>query len=458
MVVGSIFDLSSMNEVRELVEKTSFLHEISGLPTRGRLLLDTEKVIHDRNVLTAAIILVDIKGFHTYNDRFGRATGDDLLLNLGKMLEERLPSGGNIYHIGIDMFCILWAHATRVQVERFMEYMQEETIHPIMIETDAIYVAFTMSAALFPSCGSTADELLVNAEITLHKVKQDTRKKYAIYCTTDKRELKERLDFEFQLSKAIRNGKEYFQVFYQPLVDAKTGKLLGAEALLRWNSPGREEVCPEQVVAALEAIGQMEIIGQWILEEVVSQCAKWMDAGVDEDFYVHVNVTAEDLAKPDYSEGVMDLLSRYSLKSKNIVLEITETSLMRSIAICRTNLIRLRNAGVKIALDDFGTGYSSLNYLRELPIDEIKIDRVFIEDIQRDRFSGSFISAIVLLAHSISKLVCVEGIETDEKAQAIKSMNADIFQGFYFGRPMGARDFELQYLQPVKSKKIKAIL
>lgn len=456
MIVGTIFDLSSMNEVRELVEKTSFLHEISGLPTRGRLLIDTEKVIHDRNVLSAAIILVDIKGFHTYNDRFGRATGDDILSGLGKTLEERLPSGGNLYHIGIDMFCILWPHATRVQVERFMEYMQEETIHPIIVGKDAVYVSFAMSAALFPSCGSTADELLVNAEITLHKVKQDKRKKYSIYCPTDKRELKERLDFEFQLSKSIRNGKESFQVHYQPLVDATTGKLVGAEALLRWIAPGSEEVRPEKVIAALEATGQMETIGRWILEQAICQCGQWLDAGVDDDFFIHVNVTAEDLARPNYSDGVLELLSKYSLNAKNILLEITETSLMRNIATCRQNLTRLRNEGIRIALDDFGTGYSSLNYLRELPIDEIKIDRVFIEDIQRDRFNYSFISAIVLLAHSISKLVCVEGIESSDKAQAVKELHADILQGFYFGKPMNAKDFETSQFR--KSSREKHVI
>lgn len=452
MLVGTIFDLSSMNEVRELVEKTNYLHEISGLPTRGRLLLDTEKVIHDRNVLSAAVILFDIKGFHTYNDRFGRNTGDEILLSLSKMLQDRLPSGAELYHVGIDTYCMLWAHATRVQVERFMEFMQEEAIHPVVVGKDAVFVSFSMSAALFPSCGNSADELLVNAEITLHKVKQDNRKKHAIFCPSDKRELKERLDFEFQLSKSIRNGKDSFYVFYQPLVNATTGEVDGAEALLRWKTPNNDEVRPEKVIAALEATGQMDAIGRWILEMAISQCGQWLDAGVKNDFFVHVNVTAEDLAKPNYAETVLELLQKYSVNAGSIVLEITETSLMRSIATCRQNLIRLRKEGIRIALDDFGTGYSSLNYLRELPIDEIKIDRVFIEDIHKDRFNRSFISAIVLLAHSISKTVCVEGVEDKDKAQSIKELSADLLQGYYFGRPMSAKDFELQFFKKKTAK------
>lgn len=451
MVVGTIFDLSSMNEVRELVEKTSFLHEVSGLPTRERLIKDIDRVISDRNVLSAAVILIDIRGFHTYNDRFGRETGDDILHDLGKTLQDRLPSGGSLYHIGIDLFCVLWPHATRIQAERFMEQIQDEAERPLMIGGDSIYVSFSMSSALFPSCGTTAEELIVNAEITLHKVKQSSRRKHAIYCPTDKRELKERLDFEIQLSKAIRSGKESFRIFYQPLVRTKTGEIVGAEALLRWNLPGKEEVRPEKVIAVLEATGQMEQVGSWILERVIRQCAHWTKNGSNKDFFVHVNITAEDLARPNYSDTVFEMISKYSIRPSNLVLEITETSLMRSIATCRQNLIRLRNGGIRIAIDDFGTGYSSLNYLRELPIDEVKIDRAFVEDIQNDRFNRSFISAIVLLAHSISKEVCVEGIESAEKSDAIKEMKADYMQGFYFGCPIDPAKFEARFLSSGKT-------
>ncbi len=452
MVVGTIFDLSSMNEVRELVEKTSYLHEVSGLPTRERLIKDIEKVIDDRNVLSAAVILIDIRGFHTYNDRFGRDTGDDILQDLGKLLRDRLPSGGSLYHIGIDLFCVLWPHATRIQAERFMEQIQEEAERPLMIDGDSIFVSFSMSSALFPSCGPTAEELVVNAEITLHKVKQNKRKKHAIYCPTDKRELKERLDFEFQLSKAIRSGKDSFRIFYQPLVRPGTGKVVGAEALLRWNLPGKEDVRPEKVIAVLEATGQMEQVGSWILERVIRQCAQWLKAGANPEFFVHVNITAEDLARPTYSDTVVELIRKYSLRPQNLVLEITETSLMRSISTCRQNLIRLRNAGIRIAIDDFGTGYSSLNYLRDLPVDEVKIDRAFVEDIQTDRFNRSFISAIVLLAHSISKEVCVEGIESVEKASAVTQMNADYLQGFYYGCPTEPAKFESKFLSLGRSR------
>jgi len=422
-------------------------NEISGLSGRGRLLLDTEKIIHDRNVLSAAIILLDVKGFHTYNDRFGRKKGDAILKGLADMLLEKLPEGASLFHVNIDAFCVLWPHSSRAQIQDFMEYIQQETAHPVMIAQEAIFATFSISAALFPSSGSSADELLANAEITLHKMKGEKRKRCAIYAPSDKRELKEKLDFEFHLTKAIRNNREGFEMYYQPLVDVDTSQLIGAEALLRWISHENIIVHPEKVIAGLEAIGYMEDIGEWILEQGIRQCSEWLSAGVNPDFLVHINITAEDLMRPTFAGTVISILRKHSMPSANLVLEITETSLIRNIVTCRQNLIQLRSEGVKIALDDFGTGYSSFNYLRELPVDVIKIDRVFIEDIQRDSFNHSFISAIILLAHSISRSVFIEGIEKIEQADYIRDLHADCYQGFYFGRPVAASIFEDTYFK-----------
>lgn len=450
MVVGTMINLSEMNEFKEIVEKSERRHEVTDLPVRKKLVFDLEKVIHDRNVLSAAVIMIDIKEFHSYNDRFGRSAGDDILRGISDMIAERLPSGGNLYHINIDHFCILWPHASRVQVDNFMSFMQEETINPINVMNENIYVAYVMSAALFPSSGSTADELLVNAGITLNKIKKDKRRHYSIFVPSDKRELKEKLDFESQLAKSVRNTNDNFLLYYQPLVDAQGEMIIGAEALLRWISPSKNIISPERVITALEATGHMDGVGAWVLEEGIRQCSIWLREGINPDFVLHVNITAEDLMRPNYSLSVISLLSRYRMNPENLILEITETSLMRSVSSCRQNLIRLRKAGVKISLDDFGTGYSSMNYLRELPVDEIKIDRTFLENIQKDRYNHSFISAMIILAHSISRTVCVEGIETFEQADTVRALQADVFQGFFFGRPVSSAEFESQYLKKMK--------
>ncbi len=444
-LVGTIVNLSDLNQIKELIETSNGRNEITDLPVRKKLVLDLEKVIHDRNVLSAAIVLIDIKEFHTYNDRFGRAAGDEILRAISDMVHERLPSGASLFHFNIDHFCVLWPHASRVQVENYMAFLHEETDSPIMVRDESIYVSYAMSAALFPSCGCSADELLANAEITLNKVKQDRRRHYSIFVPSDKRELTEKLNFESQLSHSIRNTQDNFLLYYQPLVDAHSETLIGAEALLRWISPSKDIISPERVIAALEATGHMDGVGAWVLEQAVYQCSTWIAAGISPDFVLHVNITAEDLMRPNYSMSVISLLSRYALDSRNIILEITETSLMQSVSACRQNLIRLRKAGIRISLDDFGTGYSSLNYLRELPVDEIKIDRAFLENIHRDRYNHSFISAMVILAHSIPRHVCIEGIETKEQADTVRALGADVFQGFHYGRPIAASEFENRF-------------
>ena len=447
MLVGTVFDLTRMNEVREGVERNASCHELTGFPTRERLISDAEIVFRNKDLLSAAVVLIDINGFHSYNDRYGRSAGNEILIAVGNMLQKHLPDGSSIYHIGVDTFCILWPHASRIKVAEYMSYLQEESIQPLEMGRGSFFVNYGLSAAIYPSCGSVIDELLVNAEIALHKVKQDKKLKYAIYSPVDKRELKERLDFELQISQSIRNNMESFQLYYQPLINAKTEKLDGAEALLRWIAPNGELVNPERVVNALESTDQMEIIGSWILDRAISQCAQWLANGADPNFYVHINVTSDDLVRRDFANDVLNVLARYNLSPKNILLEITETSLMRNIAMCRQNLIRLRNESVRIALDDFGTGYSSFNYLRELPVDEIKIDKAFVDDMDTIAFNRSFISAITMLAHSIKKHVCVEGVENESQAKAIRDMGADVLQGYYYGKPLTVFNFENKYFK-----------
>ena len=234
-------------------------------------------------------------------------------------------------------------------------------------------------------------------------------------------------------------------MYYQPLTDAKTGKLKGAEALLRWIKPNGNPENPEKVVSALEAINQMEVVGKWILDECIKQCAEWIEKGAPKEFYIHVNATAEDLIEADYAERLVGLLKKYGLKPHNIIIELTETSLMQNMAACRTNIELLHEHNIKTALDDFGSGYSSFNYLKELPVDEIKIDKTFVDDMLSNKFDNTFISAMTMLAHSIGKGVVVEGVETKEQYEMIRDMDADIIQGYYFGKPMSVFAFWNKY-------------
>jgi len=444
---GTLFDMTSMNETRENVEKTDSLNELTGLPMRSRLLMDAKEMIRNKDLLSAAIVMCDVNGFHSFNDRYGRSAGNEILLGLAGILSANLPEGAKLYHSSVDIFVIMWPHATRRTVSDYMDLLQEITSEPIDTGFGSFFVSLGLSASIYPYSGSTIDELLVNAEIALHKVKKDKGTKYAIYSPTDKRELKERLDFEHQILQSIRNNMESFQLHYQPLIHAKTGKLDGAEALLRWVSDAGEIVNPEKVVGALESTDQMEIVGAWILEQAIAQCSNWINNGAPKSFYVHINVTADDLVKRDFADNVLKMLKKYDLPAANILVEITETSLMKNLAMSKRNLIKLRSENVRVALDDFGTGYSSFNYLKELPVDEIKIDKTFVDDVETDEFNQSFISAITTLVHSLRKKVVVEGVENENQVNMIRNMGADIFQGYYFSRPLTVFNFENRYFK-----------
>lgn len=447
MLVGMIFDLTRMNEVREDVERNASCHELTGFPTRERLMSDAQEMFNDRDVLYAGVVLVDINDFHTYNDHYGRSSGNEILIALSNLLQKNLPENSSLYHIGVDTFCVLWPKASRKKIEEFMAHLQEESIRPLEMGRGSFFVSYGMSAALYPSGGKEIDELLVHAEIALHKVKQDKKLKYAIYSPSDKEELKDRLDLEMQISQSIRNNMESFQLYYQPLINAKTEKLEGAEALLRWVAPNGELMNPEKVVNTLESTDQMEVVSGWILEKAVEQCATWLRNGAPKDFYVHINITADDIIRQDYANDVRTVLARHNVSPKNILLEVTETSLMKDLAHCRQNMIRLRNESIRVALDDFGTGYSSFNYLRELPVDEIKIDKAFVDEMETQEFERLFIESITKLAHAINKNVCVEGIETETQAKQIRDMGADVLQGYYYGKPMTVFNFENLYFK-----------
>ena len=446
LLVGTLTNLDDMRQYRSFAESCINRHKVTLLPSRTALIEATEKVLCDRNVFSAAIILADILAFQPLNDRFGREAGNQVLKAFADHLMTLLPSGADLFHMTGDTFAILWPHASRIQIDRFMHYTIVAGPLSVRIGTETLDISFSMSGTVYPSCGSTAVELVENAEITLHKIKRSRRSEYALYSPKDKLEITEKLDFELQVTRSLRNANENFLLYFQPLISPYDGRLLGAEALLRWISPTNEVLGPERVIDGLTSTGNIEYVSAWVLDKGINQCKQWVEGGAGSNFQMHINITADDLMRPAFSDEVMGYIKKYGLEPANLMLEITESSLMKNIVTCRKNITTLRSQGVKFSLDDFGSGYSSLNYLKELPVDEVKIDRAFLENVQKDRFNHSFVSAIVILAHSIHTKVCIEGVESKEQVEAVRKLNPDLFQGFYFGRPVPPEDFERKFL------------
>ena len=444
ILTGVLLNLSSMNEVKEQIEKKESSHELTGLPTRDKMISDCDKLIKSPNTLSAALIVMDIQNFHSYNDRYGKTVGDAIVTALAGHLNDVQPEESVLYHIGVDSFALLWPETTRIQLNEYLSKLSEISSLSLATTEGDFFINVFAGVGMYPMAETSA-ELLNHAEIALHKAKETRDSKYKVFSPTDKNELDERLDFEGQIAQSINNKMENFQMYYQPLIDAKTGRLAGAEALLRWQASNGQLVNPEIVVAALEKADKMADVGRWIANEAVKQCAKWISKGAPSDFYIHINATADDLIREDYADEISELLKIYNLSPDNILIELTETSIMKNMAKCRKNLELLKQHNIRTALDDFGSGYSSFNYLKELPVDEIKIDKTFVDDMETVEFNRSFISAMTMLAHSIGKSVVVEGVESEIQAQHLREMDIDIFQGYLFGKPMSVFAFWNQF-------------
>ncbi|MCQ2531212.1 MAG: GGDEF and EAL domain-containing protein [Saccharofermentans sp.] len=444
MMTGIIINLSNLNLVKEMIEKKEASNELTGLPTRDKLMNDMANIIRNPEVLSCALIIFDIADFHIFNDNYGRETGNSILSATASYLADNLPEEAKLYHIGVDTFALLWNYASRKAVSTYLDDICSRNNTAMVTPEGEFFVNFGIAASTYPE-GDTAEDIFNNAEIALHKIKNNKALKYVIYSPADRLELSQTTDFISQISTCIVNGMENFQLYYQPLIDAKTGILKGAEALLRWQSNQGELVNPELVVKALEAADRMADVGKWIANEAAKQCAKWISKGAPRDFYIHINATADDLIRPEYAQEIKALLVKYNLTPDNLLVELTETSLMENMGKCRINLNELSEAGIRTALDDFGSGYSSFNYLKELPVDEIKIDKSFTDDMETSEFSASFIEAMTMLAHSIDMSVVVEGVETESQVNRLREMGADIFQGYYFGKPMSVFSFWNKY-------------
>lgn len=439
-LTGVIVNLSRLNMVKDIVEKKEASNEITGLPGRDALMNDTANMIRNPKLLSGALLLVDINDFHVFNDNYGREAGNAIVQSVAGFLAEIMPADAKLYHIGVDTFAILLNEVSRKSVSAFLEELVLHSNTSMVTAAGDFFVIYNLAASMYPE-GDTAEEIFSNAEIALHKIKNDKSLKYAIYSPADKLELNNRMDFVAQISSCIMNNMENFQMYYQPLIDANTGNLVGAEALLRWQSNQGVLVNPELVVAAIESTDRMAEVGRWIANEAVKQCAKWISKGAPRDFYIHINATADDLIRSDYAAEINELLRKYNLSPDNILIELTETSLMENMAKCRKNLLELAASGIRTALDDFGSGYSSFNYLKELPVDEIKIDKTFTDDMETVEFNASFIRAMTMLAHSINKGVVIEGVETEAQAAKLRDIGVDIFQGYLFGKPMSVFAF-----------------
>jgi diguanylate cyclase (GGDEF)-like protein len=436
-----IRDLQMEREKR--IETLTFFDLQTGLPNRAFFMNHIGSLLDrpDAPIRNYALVLVEIDQLKDALFRLGEPRGEMLLKAIVETVKENTRFGDLIGRLGFDEFGILFTNIARdADIDQvILDKLFRALSRPFVIDGEEVRVTASAGVAIFPTDGEEPAVLLENASTALAKAKRDGGNGYLFFSEEIKKSFSSVIALENRLRKAL--DRDEFVLYYQPIVNIRSGIVTGMEALVRWNCPGEGLVPPMKFIPILEQTGMIVDVGRWILETALGQTAKWVADGFP-DLRVTVNVSAVQLDRPDFVETTRDAIARSGLRPANVGLEITESLMIDNVKEKVRKLEELRALqGLNVLLDDFGTGYSSLSYLRQLPLDVIKIDRSFVPSIVSDPDSLSILTAIVTLAHSLDMSLVAEGVETAEQLHILKLIKCDKAQGYLLSRPVPADEF-----------------
>jgi diguanylate cyclase (GGDEF)-like protein/PAS domain S-box-containing protein len=427
--VGS--DITDIRQTQERLTHLANVDVLSGLPNRGRvrqLLGEALRQATTSNV-PCAIMFLDLDGFKPVNDTFGHPKGDAVLQAVAKRLCDQVGPDGHVGRMGGDEFAIVLADAqSRHKVEQLAEGIIKSIAEPYMIDQTEIRIGVSVGCAFGPIDGATVDDLILKADLALYEAKGAGRGVVKYFSSELQTEQDDRVRLETDLRGAI--AAKQFHLVYQPLVSAKTQKLVGFEALLRWNHPQRGFVPPNIFIPVAEEAGLMPVIGEWVIDEACRAAASW-----PEPVTVALNVSPKQIL-PALPNVVSQALGRHKLPANRLELEVTEGVFLGDNGATLDVLKRLRSLGVGIALDDFGTGYSSIGYLNKAVFHKLKIDGSFVREAGSRPENVAIIQSIVQLAKSFRMSITAEGVETAEDFERMRDLGCDTIQGYLFGRPL----------------------
>ena len=423
------------------LEHQAFHDTLTGLPNRS---LFHDRLLHaiarqDRDHRPLAVLLVDLDDFKTVNDSLGHAAGDELLMFVADSLRASLRPGDTAARLGGDEFAVLVEDMRgRADAVRVAERILSSLTKKLLIEGKEVFVNGSVGIAITHG-GDSADDVLRNADVAMYAAKGDGKGRFQIFDGAMHEGVMERLDLKADLQRAVERGE--FVVHYQPLFDLATGRVLSAEALVRWNHPTRGEVLPGEFIPLAEETGLVLQIGRFVLEETCRQL-RWWQMQYDPDFGVSVNLSGRQLQEPHIVSMVQEVLQSGPIAGSSLTLELTESVLMKDTNATVEKLNGLRSLGVHLAIDDFGTGYSSLAYLRQFPIETIKIDRSFVSSVADGPEDSALARAVIKLADTLGMKTVAEGVETKAQAEQLAVLGCQVGQGFYFSGSMTPAQLE----------------
>lgn len=459
---GYFYDVTDRKRSETEIEQLAFYDPLTNLPNR-RLLRDRLAQAlsgSNRDREHGALVFIDLDNFKDINDTAGHQVGDGLLVQVARRLEGVVREWDTVARLGGDEFVLILKGFSEdpadaaTKVEKVCEKVRDVLSQPYRLDGCDYTGSASMGVTLFFNHDTSLEELLSQADMAMFRAKADGRDRIRFYDGMMQRKVAERLAMESDLRSAIR--KNQLDVYYQILVDQK-GVPEGAEALLRWTRPGKGPVSPAEFIPLAEETGLIEPIGYWVMEEVMAQVARWQALGDPfARLQVSINVSARQFHLPSFCTRVMGLLRKTGASPRRLKIEITESALAYDLELVEQTLRTLRSMGLRISLDDFGTGYSSLGYLKRLSLDELKIDQGFVRDILDDPNDAAIAETILALASALKLSAVAEGVESRGQLERLVAMGCRHFQGYFFGRPVPASEFELQVTKAASARQKKS--
>lgn len=438
--IGIFSDITEHKEAQEYIRRLAQFDPLTELPNRALLKdrIHRDLVMAKRNQWPLTLIFLDLDHFKNVNDSLGHQIGDQLLVSMASRLALAIRGQDTISRVGGDEFVLVLPNTGVAGAIQFAEKLLDLSTRPYQIEQHELVVTPSLGIAMYPDDGTDFETLSRCADVAMYRVKQAGRNGYRFF-TTDMQADSVRI---LQLENALRHAQErnQFQLHYQPQVRLSDGRMIGVEALLRWEHPELGSMAPSDFIPIAEESGQILQIGEWVLRCAVRQCKAWIDSGLP-SLTMAVNLSAIQFRDPRLPELVMRILEEEKLPPEYLELELTESVAMKHPVEVIAIMNKLRARGVRMSIDDFGTGYSSLSYLTQFKIYKLKIDQSFVRDIHESPENRAIITAIIGIAKSLGLQIIAEGVETEEQMTFLRENGCDEIQGFYISEPLSIDQF-----------------
>jgi diguanylate cyclase (GGDEF)-like protein/PAS domain S-box-containing protein len=461
VVAGVLVDTTERKRAEERLEYVAYYDTMTGLPNRTRFLEDLEVILGDdegadeEGDATGVLLYVDVDRFHLVNDILGHEAGDELLVQVAKRLQKAFGDDAMVARPNGDEFLIYLHDVTdgpaddqSVTAAALADELLDVMKAPVTLLGQESYVTVSIGISLYPHDADDADTLVKHAHRAMNRSKEMGRSGYCFYAGELAQRQQQLLSLNTKLHRALE--REEFMVYYQPIIDLSDGRLVGVEALIRWNSPEKGLISPGVFIPVAEETGLIVPIGDWVIDEVCRQLSEWRAKGMT--LYSAINLSARQLWRDDMLDKISDAIDRHGVEPDSVEFEITESATMMDPSNISHIMEEMRALGLKISIDDFGTGYSSLERLKHMPVRTLKIDRSFVHGIPGSERDSNIVTTVIQLARNFRMNSLAEGIETVEQWRFLKDLGCPYGQGYYFSRPVPAAEIEKMCLSEKRWK------